>query len=240
MKKLFLVSLIVFASIVHAAADPAGTIENVSGTTSVLAAGTTTWKAAPPGTKLFANDRLRTDSASSAEIRWSNGGTLRLAEKSSLTVKEPAGKAVPPDVKLLNGKVWATMKKLAGTGKNFSVESPTAVAGIRGTVFRLDVGADSATDVLVYEGKVAVGPSGSPKGDTAKSDTTARREIQGPSEIEGPTEVTLTEWVTIVAGQQIRVERTGAFRKWQFDRKQDSLDAWVKYNLDRDAKMEKK
>jgi hypothetical protein len=241
MKRALIFPVIMLVAVAVFAAEPAGTIIKVIGTVEVFPTAGTGWKTAGSGTKVYAKDQVRTSSASSAEIRWANGGTLRIAEKSAMTVKELTEKAVAPDVKMLSGKVWANMKKITNSGNKFSVESPTAVAGIRGTVFRLDVGADTATDVLVYEGKVAVGPGADlQKGDSAKSDTSARHEVQGPSEVEGPKEVTLKEWVTIVAGQQIRVEHSGAFRKWQFDQKQDSVDAWVRFNLERDAAMEKK
>jgi hypothetical protein len=132
------------------------------------------------------------------------------------------------------------MKKLSGKGQKFRVESPTAVAGIRGTVFRMDVDSDTGTDVAVYEGKVAVGPGAYLQKAGAVPDTAARHEVKGPSEVEGPKEVTLREWLTIVAGQQIRVERSGKYRTWQFDAKKDSTDAWVQFNLERDAAMDKK
>ena len=130
------------------------------------------------------------------------------------------------------------MKKITSTGAEFGVSTPTATAAIRGTIFRVDMAADSTTDVLVYEGKVAVKPADTLKqGGGRNVDTTARHEVEGPTEVEGPVEVSLEEWITIVAGQQIRVERTGSFKTWRFDRKKDKLDTWVKYNLEQDAKI---
>jgi hypothetical protein len=234
----FFLTLLVAA--LSAAAAPAGTIEKLIGTADVYPAGGKAWKPAQTGQKLFAKDNCRTGAQSTLEIRWANGGIMRVGEKSNLTISHRPDTSAISCAKVMSGRVWATMKKISGTGQQFSLESPTAVAGIRGTVFRMDVGDDTGTDVAVYEGKVAVGPGAAlKKADSAAvTDTSARHEVQGPGEVEGPKEVTLREWLTIVAGQQIRVERSGVFKTWQFDQSKDSTDTWVKYNLERDSAMD--
>jgi hypothetical protein len=242
MKRLFVISLLVCCP-PAAYAGPAGTISSVVGEAQANQTRSPGWKAARVGAKLFVQDQLRTGAESTAELRWSSGGVVRLAEQSSMTISEVPSEGTAPEqgLKVLGGRVWANMKKISTSTQEFGIETPTAIASIRGTVFRVDMAADSATDVLVYEGKVAVGPSaGLEKNRTRPPDSSGRREVEGPSEVKGPTEVTLEEWVTIVAGQQIRVARAGTFRTWRFDRKADSLDAWVKFNLERDKAMEEK
>jgi hypothetical protein len=230
-----------FLTVTSFALEPAGTIQSITGAAEQNLARVPGWKPAHVRARVSLNDQLRTDVESSAEVRWVNGGVLRMAEHSTMSVTEQPKEenTSEPGVKVLQGRVWANMQKISNTGKKFSIESPTAVAGIRGTVFRVDVGADSSTDVLVYEGKVAVGPGTAIK-DSTKKDTTGRKEVGGPAEVEGPQEVTLEKWVTIVAGQQIRVEKSGTFKTWQFDQSKDSSDTWVKYNLERDKILEKK
>jgi hypothetical protein len=241
MNRTAIIILLLFAAATTIIAGPAGTIEKVMGTADVYHTGGAGWKPAHSGFKVFAKDQCRTGAVSSVEIRWANGGILRLGEKSILTVSERPDTSSISNAKILSGRVWANMKKITNSGQKFSLESPTAVAGIRGTVFRMDVDTDTGTDVAVYEGKVAVGPGADlQKGDSAGLDTSARHEVKGPSEVEGPKEVTLREWVMIVAGQQIRVERSGTFKTWEFNQKKDSLDVWVKFNLERDKTMEKK
>jgi hypothetical protein len=223
-----------------AAAGPAGSVQSLVGTVESNPVRTPGWKPARLNAKIFIGDQLRAAVESMAEVRWANGGVVRLAEQSTMTVTEPPkGQATPePGVKLLTGRVWANMKKISSTGKEFGVETPTALAAIRGTVFRVDMAADSSTDVLVYEGSVAVGAGAAVTGGLRRD--TGRHEIEGPNEVEGPKEVTVEEWVTIVAGQQIHLDKAGSFRTWQFDQKADSLDSWVKFNQERDKAMEKK
>ncbi|KMQ52822.1 hypothetical protein CHISP_0043 [Chitinispirillum alkaliphilum] len=110
------------------------------------------------------------------------------------------------------------------------VQTPTATAGIRGSVFRVDVENDSSTDVLVYQGTVVVRPEALNQRDAGRRQTGKRQELEGPEGIEGPREVTLEDWITIVAGQQLRVDRSGSFSAWHFDRKRDAENRWVNYN----------
>jgi hypothetical protein len=236
-----LILLIVVLSVPVLSQNPAGSIESTIGTTEINPIRKAGWKPARPAMKIFSKDQIRTELESFAEIKWSSGGVLRLAEKSLMVIEEPPLPGTPPSAaKVLQGRVWANMKAITSTGKKFDLASPCAVAGIRGTIFRVDVGADSATDVSVYEGKVAVGPASFlANGMEKTADTANRHEIEGPQEVEGPHEVTLEKWVEIVAGQRIRVETTGAFKTWDFDKKQDSLDTWVKYNREKDQALQK-
>ncbi|MBN1129853.1 MAG: FecR domain-containing protein [Chitinispirillaceae bacterium] len=242
MKTSSVIFVLALAQIV-CAADPAGTVAGFIGSVQLSASRSPGWKAVRIGTRLYAGDTLRVEKESHAEIRWHNGGVLRVAELTSMVIsrQENGGASPSSGTAILRGRVWSNMKKIASGKTEFGVKTPTAAAAIRGTIFRVDMAADSATDVLVYEGTVEVKPadSGTVPGKTTP-DTPGRHEAEGPVEIEGPQEVSLEEWITIVAGQQIRVEKTGSFKKWQFDRKKDRQDPWVKYNLDQDAKLDKK
>jgi hypothetical protein len=135
-----------------------------------------------------------------------------------------------------SGRIWANIKKLSKRNTSFEVTSGTATAAIRGTVVRMDnVPQDSMTKVLVYEGKVEVGPGA----DLAANQPVAqppeeRKEVAGPQEVPGPFEVSLMEWVTIVKGQQINIRPDGRYHKFQFDQKEDAEDSWVKFNQERD------
>ena len=53
-------------------------------------------------------------------------------------------------------KAWAKVSKMVGSEARFEVKTENAVAGVRGTVFRVNVEEDAATVVKVYEGAVVV------------------------------------------------------------------------------------
>jgi len=70
----------------------------------------------------------------------------------------------------------------------FHTETPSAVAGVRGTAYNLKVAADQSTDISVYEGEVCVQPPLIVKG--------------GPKEeIEWPGEVSEKRWEETILGQ---------------------------------------
>ena len=136
------------------------------------------------------------------------------------------------------GNIWANMRKLTMSKKEFELSSPTATAAIRGTVFHMNTKKDSSTDVSVYKGKVSVGPN-KEKQKKKPAQPTGRHEIQGPTEIPGPYEVTLDQWRMIVAGQMISVNKEGKYSEKKFDADKAAQDDFVKKNLELDRSFEK-
>jgi hypothetical protein len=69
------------------AAEPAGTIQSIIGSAEQNLSRAPGWKPARVRAKVFLNDQLRTGTESSAELRWVNGGVLRMAEQSTMAVR---------------------------------------------------------------------------------------------------------------------------------------------------------
>src|SRR5690606_10056756 len=98
---------------------------------------------------------------------------------------------------LKGGSLWTKVKKAVGGGK-FEVSTERAVAGVRGTIFRIDADAlvkaargkgRRASIVRVVEGSVAVKPS------AAIARTIKKAAPKGPRvEVAGPKEVSVDEW----------------------------------------------
>ncbi len=227
----FLVLLIVVPCL---AADQFGNISNLIGTAQVFSARRKAWKPAAMGQPLYVSDTVRTGVESRLELKSANGGIVRIDEKSLILIASVNDNE--QRLEMAGGKVWANMRKIVGSKRKFEVYTPTAAAAIRGTIFRVNSGSDSTTDVLVYQGKVDVGPGQALKQQEAAKDE--RREVDGPTEVEGPTEISLEDWVSIIAGQQISVRKDGSYEKSKFDSKIDGRDGWVAYNQQRDSQQE--
>jgi hypothetical protein len=182
---------------------------------------------------VYEGDRIQTAKAERLEIKLKDGSLIRIAEQSDVAILCPSMKVISSDVK--KGRIWANIKKLGTRNYDFEVTTGTATAAIRGTVFRMDQSAkDSVTSVLVYDGKVDVGP-GKKLQKTMKAPAPGeRREIAGPTEVAGPYEVSLMEWVTIVKGMQINIKQDGKYHKFRFNQEKDNEDPWVKFNKERD------
>jgi hypothetical protein len=236
-----LVIVILTAAAMTACAEAVARITLLEGSVGVMRKGSDQWRDAKPSMPLNAGDALYTREESFAEIRYAIGTVLRMDEKTKITLEASSEKTLK--TRSAVGDVWVNMKKLLSKGKEFEVSTPTAVAAIRGTVFRIKSNRDSSAEVDVYDGKVAVGPSDElrqkmhpvkPAGSPEKP-----VEVSGPEEIPGPFEVPLTQWRDIVAGQKIEVRPDGTFKLDKFDRAA-AAEKFIKRNeaLDRELVKE--
>jgi hypothetical protein len=99
--------------------------------------------------------------------------------------------------KLTAGKMWASVTKAVGGESRFAVRTENAVAGVRGTTFRVNAEEDGSTLVKVYEGAVAV--SNAPIMEKQKAGQKGPIDFEGRKQVAAPfQEVSLQEWEKIV------------------------------------------
>lgn len=186
----------------------------------------------PPG------NYLRTGEGARAELKFSDGSVVRVGPSSLLHVKEAGfdgdSKEVRVETALLGGKAWANVSKLVGSEARFQVKTQNAVAGVRGTVFRVNIDKDKATVVKVYNGAVAVSNSPfftnqsepRPVGPINKD----RKQIDPPF-----AQVSKKEWEQIVQKMMVvRVGSDGAMsRAASFTPEEDKVEdaEWVNWNI---------
>ena len=214
----------------------------IQGTASLYTKGATTGHLLKKGDTLTREHEVRVAEKSRIEIRFADGTVMRLSERSHLKMneltfnKQTTGKNVKVELGL--GKLWAKVKKLTTTDSLVEVKTSNAVAGVRGTVYRVNVNDDKSALVKVYDGEVYVA---NPPRDAAKPDgkVTAPHEVSGPHAVSPPYhEVSMEEWTAIVKTmQQISISPQGVPSKPQnFDPKADA-DDWVKWNQERDKEL---
>ncbi len=211
----------------------------IQGTARVFGADAKTGRLLKKGDRLKRDQDVRVAEKSRIEIRFPDGTVMRFAAKTNVKMNELAfnKKTDSKKVKvaLSVGKVWANVKKLTTSDSAVEVKTSNAVAGVRGTVYRVNVEEDKSALVKVYDGSVYVA---NPPRDTSRpSDTaTAPHQVAGPHEVPPPYhEVSMEEWTEIVkAMQQITISPQGVPSKPEdFDPKADA-DDWVKWNQERD------
>ena len=237
-------ALVVFAVAVHAAESGGSeaTVTTVNGSAKVYRKGSKAGRPLHKGDKLKEDDEVKVAEKSRLEILFPDGTAMRLAEKSSLRMselafnKETDRKNLKVDLAL--GKLWARVKKLKTADSSVEVKTSNAVAGVRGTVYRVNVDEDKSALVRVYDGEVYVA---NPPRDASKATdkATAPHEVAGPHAVPPPYhEVSMEEWTAIVkAMQQIRISPEGKPSETEdFDPKADS-DDWVKWNQKRDKEL---
>jgi hypothetical protein len=188
--------------------------------------------------RLQTDDRLVTGDEALCEISFNNGPILRLGELSELVLTTSGeGKQKNVSGQILAGRLWSNCSRFVGDPERFKTQSPTCVCGIRGTIWRLEVSADSSTICRVYEGQVAVSPSWSPSGSgTNPVRPGPPREVEGPQRVAPPEEVTLEEWLLIVRRHQevtVGPDRSRPTAR-PFDPARDEAEEWVRWNKARD------
>ena len=211
------------------------------GNVLVLSKGETRFRKATFNMPVKNGDKVETKKQSRCEITYNDGSIVRIDEQSIYTVEKAIISKEKKEVEsnLSIGKLWANLKKLIRGKDSWRLKSPAAVVAVRGTIYRMNSGADSSTQVLVYDGQVDVRPP-------AMGSTQQRtgfvpgqpRQIQAPTQVAGPRQVSMQQWFEIIkAQQQIVVRPDGSYAKSDFNLEEDAKLEWVKWNKERDSKL---
>ncbi|WP_078125224.1 lipoprotein LipL45 [Leptospira alexanderi] len=113
------------------------------------------------GASLKTGDKVSTKNKSKVDIQFADGSAVRISENSvidfdALTINSKGNSDTR--LALVSGKVFAKVNK-ASKEDQFSVVTPTAIAGVRGTSFIVDRSTSSDKAVVkVLDGAVAVAP----------------------------------------------------------------------------------
>ena len=192
------------------------------------------WKPFMKGEFLGANESVKTGIRTRLELTLPDGSRVRFSEKTTFKVEsllfteEERGF----EIKVFFGKVWSKAKKFK-KASNFEVKTATAVAGIRGTTFRIDANEDLSSLVKVYEGEVSVNSLPTESQDKKRKP----KYISGPKEVPGPHEVSREEWSYIVKSwQQITVSPKGVASKPVSFSPEDDKSDWVLWNQEMDKR----
>lgn len=175
------------------------------------------------------------------KFELTDGSIIALDDKSSLTINEAEFEGQERkgfSGFLKSGSLWTKVKKALG-GAKFEVTTERAVAGVRGTIFRIDAdslvkaanakGRKKASIVRVVEGVVAVHPTKQ----IAQTFTGANK---GPrTEVAGPKEVTADEWEARFVDLQMNTQIAVGVDLWeqaQYEEaaKRDAFAKWLEKN----------
>ncbi|HUU00018.1 MAG TPA: FecR family protein [Myxococcota bacterium] len=242
---------IIGASRALSAGNQAGKITYMKGSVTAYRDGS--WVKLNNGSPIFKGDMIRTGKKKSrVEIVLSDSSVIRLGKSSKVKISQAlfssGGKNF--SAKLMRGQAYALVSKLTGSGSKFEVKTSNAVAGVRGTTFRIDSKTDKSTVVRVYTGAVAVSNApiyakpGKVKDASGKFQM-PRQGVKpgGPGRVEvaGPHQVTKKEWEEFVAKamQEVRVAANGKISApVAFNSEQDAADEWVAWNKSRDQQRQ--
>lgn len=104
-------------------------------------------------------DVVRTGADGIAEFKWTDGTRWKVMPNTQITVKKATYNMVKKSdqrqLDLSAGKVFIRIMKSLAPSSKFEVETPTAVAAVRGTIFSVEV-VNGKTEVAVFKGSVKV------------------------------------------------------------------------------------
>lgn len=216
------------------------TVSYLKGSAEILETGKGPWTSLKLQDGLAEGDQVRTKEGAQLELVLTDGSRLRFAGNSEFKVirMEAGGSSTPRDVDVhvKLGRAWATVSKTLGSKGNFAVSCDQAVAGVRGTVYRMDIETDRSALVRVYDGTVHV--TGGGKAMEKPKTVGPPTRVSGPKPVPGPHKVTMAEWTVIIkAMQQVRIGADGVPGKPREFSEQEDRDAWVEWNRARDREM---
>lgn len=117
------------------------------------------WTRLKSGMVLNAGDAIKTDKNSIAELSGGFGGSspfIKLNQKSYMIVPKYVPKIEKNSrIRIMGEDILNNVKNLIGKGE-YEVETPSAMTGIRGTDFIVDVDESGNTTLLLYEGSIVV------------------------------------------------------------------------------------
>lgn len=225
--------------------EPVGKITFYVGRVFVIPAGTSELSLAQFNMDLMPGDKIETKKESRCEITLKTGDIVRVDANSLFTLEmvEASENSTKAESSLGIGKIWTNIKKILSDDGYFKVKSPSAVIAVRGTIYRVDANEDTTTQVVVYDGEVAVSPHTAGMGWDGRAPQPGvqkPQQVAPPQEVGGPSEVSVETWMQIVkAQQQIYVQPDGTYKVSDYNAEEDAKLDWVQWNRRRDRLIQR-
>lgn len=115
------------------------------------------------GEQITAGNRIVTGSGGSLEVSYADGSSFLVRPNSTVDVVRSLKQGeynLLRNIFLQAGELINRLKKATGMEQRYQIETPSAVAGARGTEFRVGVDASQATRTEVLEGVVGLDAAG--------------------------------------------------------------------------------
>lgn len=196
------------------------------------------WKQIRKNARLGQGDKIRIGKDSKAEIITFDCDIIRLAANTELEIshlqKNPVKIIKKKSLFLSAGRMWNKAKSLFHSKSEYTVRTPNAISGIRGTAYNIDVSSEMTTRIKTYSGTVKVWHPES------KKSVQPGWKLTKPAPVSGPPTVSMQEWKEILVkmNEELIITRQGASKK-TFDPKLDEKhDDWIKWNKVRDKEFD--
>lgn len=209
---------------------------HIEGAAQVRPQGAKSWLPLELNKALHNGDEVTVGKASRLELLMPDKSRLRFAAETRFKIMQTP-EAAKEDVKVhvAVGRTWANVSKSIGIKRKFELSCDNAVAGVRGTVYRMNVSDDQSALVRVYDGEVAVSGATKPMDRGEQIFGKKPTKVAGPKPVAGPHKITMEEWVVLLRSmQQVSIRADGTADKPREFTEQEDRDEWVDWNKERD------
>jgi len=135
------------------------TLSILSGSVELQKPDSTIWEEAQDSITLEAGSRVRTDAASEALLTFFEGSTLKLEADTEVEIQQAEYTEEQRTIIILRqwlGRTWSRVVRTVDPGSYYEIQTPSASAIVRGTLFVTEVSESGSTTVQTFEGLVAV------------------------------------------------------------------------------------
>ncbi|MDD5167545.1 MAG: FecR family protein [Syntrophales bacterium] len=210
----------------------------LEGTAQALRKGTSDWRSLKLNSALSGGDEVSVGKKARLELTLPDRSTLRFADGTRFKIVQAFDKTSDVKVHVTVGRAWANVSKAIGIKRKFEVSCDNAVAGVRGTIYRMNVNDDKSALVRVYDGEVAVAGATKPMDVGEQVFGKKPTKISGPTPIAGPTKIKMEEWVVLLRSMmQVSIGSNGKADKPREFTEGEDRDEWVDWNKKRDAEI---
>jgi hypothetical protein len=136
-------------------------ISFIEGTVEIKKSSASDWVAAKVKNSLSEGDIVKSGANSKASITFFDGSVINLQSDTQIEIKQLTS-SKPTGIRLKQeiGDTLSKVEKLTDSASKYEIETPVAVAGVRGSQMRVKVAQDGTTEVQNVEGKISVTAQG--------------------------------------------------------------------------------
>ncbi len=139
-------------------ADISVVLKTAQGKVDTREGETKRWRPAAAGAALAAGWQIKTGPDSEALLLWPKGHAVKIFSLSSMTISSASSddKSEKTQLDIGKGRIFSKINKLSSKDSSFTVKTPTAIAGVRGTEFMIEIQEDNSSKITLLEGQLDV------------------------------------------------------------------------------------
>lgn len=209
-------------------AEPSAIISDLKGSVNIGVSVEGPWQPARLEQPVSSGQIVQTGTDGMVELKLPDGSVVRLGASSRYQIQVAAFKKHSRrfSARLFFGRIWSRVRKVLRAGRgNFDLKTPTAVVGVRGTAYDVEIKKDQSATIAVFDGRVGVAPP-------------VLQENASHDEVTWPTEVSEQQWEEIIVQklQKLQIQADGTPGEPQPLVAADT-DDWIRFNLERDRQQ---